>query len=116
MQTVETPAPAPLTVPLANLAAPAKPSLAGMTRAELAAAVKELGEPEFRVKQLWHWIYHRGATDFAVMTSIAKGLRAKLAERYSLDRPAQVPTDHDPHHSIENRRPIRRNQLEEYCS
>ena len=82
-------APAPLPAGLAS-SAPAKPSLAGLTRAQLADVVKELGEPEFRVKQLWHWIYHRGATDFAAMTSIAKGLRARLAERYSLDRPLQV--------------------------
>jgi 23S rRNA (adenine2503-C2)-methyltransferase len=68
----------------------AGPSLVGLTRAQLAEVVAGLGEPAFRVKQLWHWIYHRGATDFAAMTSIAKGLRQRLAERYSLARPAQV--------------------------
>jgi len=84
-------APAALAAPGAPAeAVPALPSLAGLTRAQLAAVVQELGEPEFRVKQLWHWIYHRGATDFAAMTSIAKGLRQRLAERYSLARPAAV--------------------------
>ncbi len=68
----------------------AKPSLAGMTRAELAAVVAGLGEPAFRVKQLWHWIYFRGATDFAAMSSIGKGLRRQLAERYTLARPIAV--------------------------
>ncbi len=68
----------------------AKPSLVGLTRAELAAVVAEFGEPAFRVKQLWHWIYNHGATDFDAMTTIAKGLRARIAERYSLDRPHQV--------------------------
>ncbi|MCW5771731.1 MAG: 23S rRNA (adenine(2503)-C(2))-methyltransferase RlmN, partial [Rhodospirillaceae bacterium] len=34
--------------------------------------------------------YHRGATDFAAMSNIAKGLRQRLAERYSLARPAEV--------------------------
>jgi 23S rRNA (adenine2503-C2)-methyltransferase len=52
--------------------------------------VQGLGEPAFRVKQLWHWIYHRGATDFAVMTNISKEVRARLAERYSLTRPLAV--------------------------
>jgi 23S rRNA (adenine2503-C2)-methyltransferase len=69
---------------------PVKPSLVGLTRDELARVVAELGEPAFRVKQLWHWIYHRGATDFAVMTSISKEVRARLAERYSLARPLAV--------------------------
>jgi 23S rRNA (adenine2503-C2)-methyltransferase len=68
----------------------AKPSLVGLTRAELAEVVKGLGEPAFRVKQLWHWIYHRGATDFAAMTNISKEVRGRLAERYALTRPLAV--------------------------
>ncbi len=71
-------------------AAPDKPSLVGLSRAELGDVVAGLGEPAFRVKQLWHWIYYRGARDFEVMTNLGKGLRAKLAERYSLDRPQVV--------------------------
>src|SRR2546421_7752315 len=39
-------------------------------------------------RQLWHWIYHRGATDFAEMTNLAKGFRERLAARYALGRPA----------------------------
>jgi 23S rRNA (adenine2503-C2)-methyltransferase len=49
----------------------------------------QLGAAPFRARQLWHWIYHRGATDFAAMTSLAKSFRADLAERYGLARPAQ---------------------------
>ena len=82
-----------LHAPLAAPAAPpdlAKPSLVGLTRAELAEVVQGLGEPSFRVKQLWHWIYHRGATDFAAMSNISKTVRARLAERYSLVRPLTV--------------------------
>jgi len=45
------------------------------------------GEKPFRVKQLWHWIYHRGATDFAQMTDLSKDLRAKLEPRFVLARP-----------------------------
>ncbi|MEX2650093.1 MAG: 23S rRNA (adenine(2503)-C(2))-methyltransferase RlmN [Alphaproteobacteria bacterium] len=85
--------------PLLNLDEPAerRRSLAGLDRAELAAEVAALGEAPFRARQLWHWIYHRGARDFSVMTTIAKGLRARLAETYSLARPAIVAaqTSHD---------------------
>ena len=40
-----------------------------------------------RSKQLWHWIYHRGAVEFDAMTTIGGALRAALAERYTLARP-----------------------------
>lgn len=76
-------------------------SLIGLSRAELAARVIALGErPEkahMRAKQLWHWLYHRGAADFEAMTSIDKELRATLAVRHHAARPeivrAQVSED-----------------------
>ncbi len=63
-------------------------NLVGLTREELAEAVAGLGEPAFRARQLWSWVYHHGARDFDAMTTLAKSLRACLAERYRLDRPA----------------------------
>ncbi len=62
--------------------------LIGLDRIELTETLTTLGEPAFRARQLWHWIYHRGATDFAAMTTLAKDLRGKLAERFSLARPS----------------------------
>ncbi len=61
--------------------------LIGLSREELEAELKAIGEPAFRARQLWHWIYHRGTRDFQSMTSLAKSFRASLAERYTLDRP-----------------------------
>ncbi|WP_431283483.1 23S rRNA (adenine(2503)-C(2))-methyltransferase RlmN [Humitalea sp. 24SJ18S-53] len=61
--------------------------LVGLTREELAAEMVAIGEKPFRAKQLWHWIYHQGATDFSVMSSIAKPMQAKLAERFVVGRP-----------------------------
>ncbi|MFI4947815.1 MAG: 23S rRNA (adenine(2503)-C(2))-methyltransferase RlmN [Alphaproteobacteria bacterium] len=63
------------------------PNLVGMGRAELAAEMAGFGAEAFRARQLWHWIYHRGATDFADMTNLAKGFRERLAARYQLARP-----------------------------
>jgi 23S rRNA (adenine2503-C2)-methyltransferase len=76
-------------------------SLVGRTRAGLAEALAEIGVPEkerrMRVGQLWNWIYHYGVRDFSAMTTIGKGLRAALAERFTLDLPEvtaeQVSTD-----------------------
>jgi 23S rRNA (adenine2503-C2)-methyltransferase len=61
--------------------------LVGLSRAELVAEVALIGEAPFRAKQLWHWIYHQGATDFAGMTSIARPLQQRLAERFVIGRP-----------------------------
>ncbi|HEY8016392.1 MAG TPA: 23S rRNA (adenine(2503)-C(2))-methyltransferase RlmN, partial [Dongiaceae bacterium] len=63
-------------------AADGRIELIGLDRAELEAELARVGEPPFRARQLWHWIYHRGATDFAQMTTLAKSFRADLAERY----------------------------------
>jgi 23S rRNA (adenine2503-C2)-methyltransferase len=74
-----------------------KRNLVGLGRAELAAELSEFGAEPFRTRQLWHWIYHRGVTDFAPMTNLAKGFRERLGERFVLGRPdvaaAQVSRD-----------------------
>jgi 23S rRNA (adenine2503-C2)-methyltransferase len=71
-----------------------KPSLIGMTRAEMADALGEIGIPEkqrrMRVQQLWHWLYVRGVSDFADMFNISKELRAKLSEAFTIARPEIV--------------------------
>jgi 23S rRNA (adenine2503-C2)-methyltransferase len=62
--------------------------LVGLSREALAAEMAEFGAEPFRARQLWHWIYHRGAVDFAAMTSLSKTFREQLAGRYELRRPA----------------------------
>jgi 23S rRNA (adenine2503-C2)-methyltransferase len=71
-------------------AADGRIELIGLDRSELEAELARVGEPPFRARQLWHWIYHRGATDFAKMTSLAKSFRADLAERHVVSRPRAV--------------------------
>ena len=61
--------------------------LVGMSREELAVELAAIDEAPFRVKQLWHWIYHQGVTDFARMSTIARPLQAKLADRFVIGRP-----------------------------
>ncbi len=65
-----------------------KKNLIGLSRGELEAELAAAGQKPFRARQLWHWIYYRGARDFAAMSTLAKPLRAALAERFTLDRPA----------------------------
>jgi 23S rRNA (adenine2503-C2)-methyltransferase len=66
---------------------PPRRNLVGLSREALAAEMAEFGAEPFRARQLWHWIYHRGATDFAAMTSLSKPFRESLAARYELSRP-----------------------------
>ncbi|MBV9538654.1 MAG: 23S rRNA (adenine(2503)-C(2))-methyltransferase RlmN, partial [Acidisphaera sp.] len=71
--------------------------LVGLSRDELIAELAAIGEPAFRAKQLWHWIYHQGATDFGRMSSIARPLQQKLASHFVIGRPepATVQTSAD---------------------
>jgi 23S rRNA (adenine2503-C2)-methyltransferase len=62
----------------------------GLSREELIDAVTSLGLEKFRAGQLWHWLYFRGATDFETMTTLAKPVRAKLAEHFVIDRPGEA--------------------------
>ena len=63
-------------------------NLVGLGREALAAEMTEFGAEPFRARQLWHWIYNRGAIDFGVMTSLSKPFRERLSARYELSRPA----------------------------
>jgi 23S rRNA (adenine2503-C2)-methyltransferase len=80
--------------PLERYVPPAKPSLVGLSRAELAEALAGIGVPaaqrKMRVQQIWHWLYVRGAESFSAMTSVSKELRAALDARFTLARPEVV--------------------------
>jgi len=72
----------------------AKPSLIGLTREEMAEALKGKGVPEkqvrMRVSQLWHWLYIRGVSDFDAMTNVAKDMRQMLKAHFTIARPEVV--------------------------
>jgi 23S rRNA (adenine2503-C2)-methyltransferase len=80
--------------PLERYVPPEKPSLVGLSRAQLAEALAGVGVPaaqrKMRVQQIWHWLYVRGATHFDQMTSVSKELRALLDRHFTLDRPEVV--------------------------
>jgi 23S rRNA (adenine2503-C2)-methyltransferase len=73
---------------------PAKPSLVGLSRAEIADQLGAIGvapaQRKMRVQQLWHWIYVRGAQHFDQMTSISKAMRDELAANFTVARPEVV--------------------------
>jgi 23S rRNA (adenine2503-C2)-methyltransferase len=75
--------------------------LVGLPRARIAALFAEAGldarQAKLRAKQVFHWLYHRGVTDFDSMTDIAKPMRPWLEQRFVIGRPevveAQVSSD-----------------------
>ena len=66
-----------------------KQDLKSMNYEEIAAALKEMGEPAFRVKQVFTWL-HRGVRGFDEMTDLPKQLRQKLEDRYFITVPQIV--------------------------
>jgi 23S rRNA (adenine2503-C2)-methyltransferase len=84
----------PVVVPRAAQAATDKQDLLGLDRAELRAALLAAGIPEKQLKmrtgQVWHWIYHRGTTDFTQMSNIAHETRQLLADTFIIGRPGIV--------------------------
>ena len=92
----------PVPVPRApSVRADGRVELVGLSKEQLRQALldggMELKQAKLRAKQIWHWIYNRGATEFAQMTDIAKAQHPWLAERFVVGRPetveAQVSTD-----------------------
>ncbi len=49
-----------------------------LSQDELIEILKNWGEPKFRAKQLWGWLYDKRATSFEVMNNLPKDLRAHL--------------------------------------
>jgi 23S rRNA (adenine2503-C2)-methyltransferase len=69
-------------------------NVVGLTRAQLQEALVAAGTPEgqarMRTAQLWQWVYHWGARDFAAMTNLAKAYRGFLAEHFTTALPEIV--------------------------
>ncbi|MEA2818737.1 MAG: rRNA (adenine2503-C2)-methyltransferase, partial [Bradyrhizobium sp.] len=80
--------------PLETYVPPAKPSLVGLSRAEISEQLGAIGvapaQRKMRVQQLWHWIYVRGVQSFDEMTTISKEMRAELDRHFTVARPEVV--------------------------
>jgi len=72
--------------------------LVGLPRKRIAELFEHAGldarQAKLRAKQVFHWLYHRGVTEFAAMTDIAKTMRPWLTERFVIGRPEVVEAQH----------------------
>jgi len=64
-------------------------NIKSMTLPELTAALKELGQPAFRGKQVYTWL-HKGVRSYEEMSNLPKNLRELLAEKYPICPPEVV--------------------------
>jgi len=72
--------------------------LIGLPRKRIAELFENAGlearQAKLRAKQVYHWLYHRGVTEFEAMTDIAKSMRPWMTERFILGRPEIVEAQH----------------------
>ncbi len=65
-------------------------ALIGLDPASFAAALEPMAMPAYRARQIWNWIYHRGARNFEAMTDLPKDVRATLEAAYTIERPQVI--------------------------
>ena len=72
--------------------------LLGLPKKQIASLFEDAGldkkQAKLRAKQVYHWIYHRGVSDFEAMTDIAKTMRPWLTERFVIARPEVIEAQH----------------------
>src|SRR6185436_3899197 len=57
-----------------------------LSLAEMEAWAVASGEAPYRARQILGWVHRKGAPDFAAMSDLSRGLRARLAETFGLGR------------------------------
>jgi len=72
--------------------------LLGLPKARIREIFEQAGldpkQAKLRSKQVYHWIYHRGAIEFSAMTDISKTMRPWMEERFIVGRPNIVEAQH----------------------
>ncbi len=70
---------------------------------ELEEVFKGLGEPKFRTRQVYEWLWKKSAHSFAEMTSLSKTLRQNLDEQFAINAIALDKVQHSLDGTIKSR-------------
>jgi 23S rRNA (adenine2503-C2)-methyltransferase len=62
-----------------------KKDIRALSEAQIVEILKEKGEPKFRAKQIYEWLWKKSCTSFAGMKNISAETRAWLAENFVSD-------------------------------
>ena len=63
-----------------------KPDIRGWEIEELSVWLEEQGEPRFRAKQIYQWLWEKNTPRFEDMTNVGKALRNKMAAHFQLGK------------------------------
>jgi 23S rRNA (adenine2503-C2)-methyltransferase len=80
-----------------------KKNIRQLSPAEVEQFIKDNGEKSFRAKQVWEWLWLKGARQFSEMTNLSKELRAKLADAFLLPALQVNATQHSADGTIKSR-------------
>ena len=62
-----------------------KKDIRALSKADLEDVALAAGEPKFRAKQIYEWLWQKGAHDFEAMTNLSKTLRQYLSENFVIN-------------------------------
>ena len=61
-----------------------KADIRSLTISDLEHELVKLGQPKFRGRQIYQWLWQKGANNFEEMTNLSVALRAQLTESYEI--------------------------------
>lgn len=64
-----------------------RPNLYDLTIGDLTRKMSEFGEPAYRARQIFEWLYEKDVSDLDRMTNLSKSLRDKLSADWVADLP-----------------------------
>lgn len=80
-----------------------KPDIRSLSRSDLETLFSSWGEPRFRAKQVYEWLWAKGAGDWEAMTNVPKALRARLAEQFTFYALIEDKTQHSADGTVKSR-------------
>lgn len=80
-----------------------KPDIRSLSLPEMATVFADWNEPRFRAKQVYEWLWAKGASDWEAMTNVSKVLRSKLADQFTFHSLIEDKTQHSADGTIKSR-------------
>jgi 23S rRNA (adenine2503-C2)-methyltransferase len=74
-----------------------------ITLPELEGMMADIGEPKFRAKQVYEWVWHKFAADINDMTNLSKELREKLSKEFFIPKVKMHHSQYSSDGTIKNR-------------
>jgi len=82
---------------------PSKTDIRSLTLPELEQLILNMEESKFRAKQIWEWLWQKGAHSFEEMSNLSKPLRKTLQERFAINAILEDKVQHSADGTIKSR-------------